>query len=119
MICCNCGEVEGVVHITKQVLLCAECAALHIRTLGSVAEDRAKSWQTERIRAERLAAVNRELLAACEGLICHCEEKELFSGKLSWIFPAFCDEPGDSESFDGVRLATMRAAIAKAKAATP
>jgi hypothetical protein len=65
MICYNCGEADGAVRPNKRGgVLCPDCAALHIRTLGSVAEDRAKSWQAERIRAENLAAVCRELLAA-------------------------------------------------------
>ena len=44
------------VHVADNLIVCPRCAASRIRTLQRIADERAKAWQAERIRAEELAA---------------------------------------------------------------
>jgi hypothetical protein len=53
-LCSDCSKVEGIVKVGP-LTICPACAEARIRSLEAVAEDRAREWQRERIRAEELA----------------------------------------------------------------
>ena len=53
-LCSDCSKAEGVVRVGP-LTICPTCAEARIRSLEAVAEERARDWQRERIRAEKLA----------------------------------------------------------------
>ena len=76
--------------------LCPTCLPEWLASAQATAADYARQWQAERIRAERLAEINRELLKAC--------------GAALKLFPG-CRQGPD----DGSVPSLLRNAIDKAK----
>ena len=63
--CRDCGKgYEGAA--LGEAGLCPTCMPRWLASAQATAADYARQWQAERIRAERLAEINRALLAACE-----------------------------------------------------
>jgi hypothetical protein len=59
-LCSDCSKAEGVVRVGP-LTVCPACAEARIRSLEAVAEERARDWQRERIRAEKAQARIAEL----------------------------------------------------------
>ena len=66
--CRDCGkEYNGAA--SSEPGLCQTCMPRWLMSAQSTAEDYARQWQTERIRAENLAAINRDLLEAVDYIL--------------------------------------------------
>lgn len=64
-LCWDCSKAEGVVRVGP-LMICPACAEARIRSLEAVAEQRAREWQRERIRAEKLAHMARPAVATTD-----------------------------------------------------
>ena len=99
--CRDCGkEYEGAA--IGESGLCPTCMPRWLASAQATAADYAHQWQQERMRAESLAEINRELLAACEAVM------------EAWAKSWDCSrDPGHQEMYEPIKQ--MRAAIAKAR----
>lgn len=64
-LCSDCSKAEGVVRVGP-LTVCPACAEARIRSLEAIAEERARDWQRERIRAEKLAHRARRAVATSD-----------------------------------------------------